>query len=237
MPPGGDEPPLPPPGWYRDPYGMAAQRWWDGSKWTERTAGPKPSNWQDWATTSPASLRVDRWLAGAAGLGAVVAAVIVVATVISGRPLSGIGLLLIPGIPLVFGGQLWVILVLNARMPRLSGGWRARMSAQMKVQRNPRTFLFSGLSKQAAYGLLGAFFLGWLAAMTAFPALSQGSPTTGTPGCPWALEDHGTVTCVSHNTYQRAGAAGERLAAGVIVGFFVIHFGVLTSEIARRRGR
>jgi hypothetical protein len=164
-----------------------------------------------------------------------VAAVIVVATVLGGRPLPEVALLLIPGIPLVFGGQLWVIFVLNARMPRVSGGWRARMSSQMKVQRNPRTFFFPGLSKPAGYGLLCAFLLGWLAAMTAFPSLAQGSPTTGTPGCPWALEDHGTITCVSHATYERAGVAGERFAAGVIMGFFVVHFGVVTSEIVRRR--
>jgi hypothetical protein len=72
--------------------------------------------------------------------------------------------------------------------------------------------------------------------MTAFPALAQGSPTSGTPGCAWALEDHGTITCVSHATYQRAGAAVERFAAGVIMGFFIVHFGVTTSEIVRRRG-
>jgi hypothetical protein len=106
----------------------------------------------------------------------------------------------------------------------------------MNVQRNPPTFFFFGLPKQPAYGLLFAFFLGWLAAMTAFPSLSEGSPTTGTPGCPWALEDHGTITCVSHATYQRAGAAAERFAAGVTMGFFVVHFGVMASEIVRRRG-
>jgi hypothetical protein len=164
-----------------------------------------------------------------------VAAVIVVATVLGGR-LPEVALLLIPGIPLLVVGQLWAILVMKARMPSVSGGWRTRMSTQMRGQINPRTFFFPGLPKQAAYGVLDVFFLGWPAAMTAFPSLSQGSPTTGTPGCPWPLEDHGTVTCVSHATYQRAGAASERFAAGVIMGFFVIHFGVATSEMVRRRG-
>jgi hypothetical protein len=28
-------PPGPPPGWYADPQGAAAQRWWDGTTWTE----------------------------------------------------------------------------------------------------------------------------------------------------------------------------------------------------------
>ena len=238
MPPDKEEPPLPPPGWYHDPYGMAPQRWWDGGKWTDRTAGAKPSNWQVWFTASPASLRVDRWLAGGAGLAAVVAAVIVVVTVVGGRPLPGVDLLLIPGIPLLGAGQVWAILVGRARMANANGGWRAKMSTQMKAQGNPRTFFFPWLPKQAAYGLPAAFFLGggWLAAMTAFPALSQGSPTGGTPGCPWALEDHGTVNCVSHVTYERAGAAGERFAAGIIMGFFIVHCGAAASEIVRRRG-
>ena len=28
-----------PPGWYPDPYGTAAQRWWDGAQWTQQTVG------------------------------------------------------------------------------------------------------------------------------------------------------------------------------------------------------
>ena len=111
MPPYDEEPELPPPGWYRDPDGMAAQRWWDGSRWTMRTSGPMSSNWPAWATRSPASLRVDRWLATGTGVGAVAAAVVVVATVLGAKPLPGIGLLIIPGIPLLVIGQLWSILV------------------------------------------------------------------------------------------------------------------------------
>ena len=29
-----------PAGWYADPWGRAAQRWWDGNQWTEHQAGP-----------------------------------------------------------------------------------------------------------------------------------------------------------------------------------------------------
>ena len=72
--------------------------------------------------------------------------------------------------------------------------------------------------------------------MTAIPASCRGGPTSGMPGCPWPLEDHGAVTCGSHAAYLQAGAAVERFAAGVIMGFFVVHFAVAASEVVRRRG-
>jgi hypothetical protein len=33
-----DPPPAAPAGWYADPHGASAQRWWDGSTWTDRTS-------------------------------------------------------------------------------------------------------------------------------------------------------------------------------------------------------
>jgi hypothetical protein len=32
----------PPPGWYRDPSGSFAWRWWDGRSWTSHTASHDP---------------------------------------------------------------------------------------------------------------------------------------------------------------------------------------------------
>jgi hypothetical protein len=69
-----------------------------------------------------------------------------------------------------------------------------------------------------------------------FPVPISGQPHERNARLSWALDDHDTISCVSHATYQRAGAAGERFAAGVITAFFVVHFGVATSEIVRRRG-
>ena len=37
QPSGYDAPAAPPPGWYPDPYGPPALRWWDGAQWTPQT--------------------------------------------------------------------------------------------------------------------------------------------------------------------------------------------------------
>jgi hypothetical protein len=37
-------PPTPPPGWYADPAGESAQRYWDGQTWTEHTTRIPPSS-------------------------------------------------------------------------------------------------------------------------------------------------------------------------------------------------
>lgn len=81
-------------GWHTGPYGTAAQSYWDASKWTGRTGGPRPSNRQIWPTRSPGPPG-SRPVAGARGRpGAVVAAVVVVPTVLGGHqrgPCQGVG--------------------------------------------------------------------------------------------------------------------------------------------------
>jgi len=39
--PGGGQPPAP--GWYADPSQPGAQRWWDGTQWTQQTQAPQAS--------------------------------------------------------------------------------------------------------------------------------------------------------------------------------------------------
>lgn len=186
---------------------------------------------------SPTSLAIDRLLAWAAGIGLLVAAAIVLATLLTDRPVPAVGLLLIPGVPTLFAGQLWVIFLLNSRMPRPQGSWWTRWSAQVQVQRNPRMFLFGSLPTMYAYGLIAVVFLGWLAAMASFPGLVQGNPVDPMPGCPWPLMNHGFVTCVSYVRYEDAGAAGERFASGILMFFFGMHFGVAFDELVRRTGK
>jgi Protein of unknown function (DUF2510) len=37
-------PPPQPPGWYTDPWGQDAYRWWDGTQWTWQLAPPADAN-------------------------------------------------------------------------------------------------------------------------------------------------------------------------------------------------
>lgn len=208
---------------------------------TNLPGGPPPppvaDGWRWWITESPASLVIDRLLALAAAIGLLVAAAIVLGTLITDRPIPAGGLLLVPGIPIVFAGQLWAIFVLNSRMPRPWGGWWARWSAQVKVQWNPRTFFFPSLPRTYAYALIAVAFFGWLAALASFPGLVQGNPVDPMPGCPWPLMNHGFVTCVSQTGYEDAGASGERFASGILMFFFGMHFGVAYNELVRRSGQ
>ncbi|QYG92005.1 DUF2510 domain-containing protein [Iamia sp. SCSIO 61187] len=48
----------PAPGWYRDPADASAQRWWDGSGWTERVRRPAPAAHP---TDRPAPAEPDPW--------------------------------------------------------------------------------------------------------------------------------------------------------------------------------
>jgi hypothetical protein len=180
-------------------------------------------------------LVIERWLALAAGVAALTAGGVVVDALVGGGPVQDIAFALIPGVPLLAVGQLWTIGLINARFPRARRNWRERKSAQMQVWTNPRAVLFPSFPKWAAYGLFVVIVAGWLAALTAFSALTQGDPVGATRTCPWPLDDHGAITCVSHTRYEQVGVAGERFAGGILFCFFVLHFGVLASEVIRRR--
>lgn len=79
-------PDTPPPGWYEDPSGIAALRYWDGGRWTTQIASEPP------ATSELSSPRGRPTIVALLGLAAVVAVVVgLAAAVLAGRtPLSDV---------------------------------------------------------------------------------------------------------------------------------------------------
>jgi hypothetical protein len=183
------------------------------------------------------SLLIPRALVVLDGIAVAVALVFVLAELIDERPLNGLGFLLIPAIPLLVLGQIWIIVTLNARRtPRPSGLLGERVSRPFHRSRSSVASTFRGLSSWGSRVITGGFLLGWLFAMTATPWITNGNPTSGTAGCPWRLDSHGVLTCVSRHTYLLAGASVQRFACGIFMGFFVAHCGVALSEVKLRRG-
>jgi len=195
------------------------------------------SDWRAWFTWSPKAQTAGRVIACAAALCAAGAFLVIVAVLIREKPLNGVTLLLIPAIPTLAIGQLWTIALLNARTPRYTGGWRDRMRASRATKGNPQALFFRDLPSWLGRTLLALAFLGWLSAATAFPSLMHGGPAGAGDGCAYRLSSHGRYTCVSHQTYQHAGASEQRLASGVLLGFFAIHTGAALGGLRRRPAR
>lgn len=165
----------------------------------------------------------------------VIAATFVLSALIRQQPIGGAGFLLVLGVPLLFGGQLWAIVVVNGRIRRRSTGkgWRRVFSSSGGGSLQD----FFNLLPGRMVGLVSVIFVaGWLSGVTAFPSLSKGGTSGGDAGCPYRLNNHGDYTCVSKARYEQVGAAEQRLVAGITMGFFVAHFGVAYSELLRRRG-
>jgi hypothetical protein len=198
---------------------------------------PEPGDSDPWLITSPTSLLIDRFFVFLDGAAVVIALAVVLSDIVRRKPVNGLALLLVVGIPLIFFGQLWVIVVSIARGPQSAG---RRLSERLGLtgnQPSQMSRLFAGLPRFAVVGVFAAFGLGWLSAITAFSSATNGSPATpGTSHCAWPVSNHGVTTCVTHVAYLQAGAALQRFAAGILMGFFVIHFGVLLSETRRRSG-
>lgn len=228
-------PALPPPGWYPDPDG-SGDRWWNGQRWAERNRSPSlSSDWRAWLAQSSRVETIDRFVAYAAASCAIGALLVSLAALVRDEPLEGASILLLPAIPILAVGQLWTIASMNARMPRRTGGWRDRTRASHAMSRNPRTFFFGDLPSRFARPLLLLAFLGWLSAMTAFPALTNGRPAGAGDGCQYRLNSHGWYTCVSRRRYEHAGAAEQRLGSGVMLAFFALHAGAALGGLHRRR--
>lgn len=221
-----------PPGWYVDPAGGGGRRWWDGSQWA---AAADSSQRRSWILESPVALRIDQALVAVDALLVAVAVVVVLFGLVAGRPLPDAVLLLVAGVPVLFAGQLWTILVLQGRSPRPARGFRRGLSRQLAMGRGPSRLFGHNLPKMLSMGVVAVGLLGWIALMTGILSLTSGSPEQHVDGCRFGLDNHGTVTCVSQATYLRAQAREAQIAGGAAMFFFSMQGGVAASEVYRRR--
>lgn len=191
---------------------------------------------KEWILGSEGALRISRAICVIAGCGLIVSILLAVFDLVYQRQLSLAAILLIPAVPAIAAGQIWGLMVIGARRPQNARKtrWSYRVSARWN-EATAREFFFDGLPKTPSYVLLAVAALGWLAAMTAWPELIHGGPVSGRAGCPYRLNNHGVYSCVSHRTFNHAGAASQRFASGILAAFFAIHLGMSAAELARRR--
>jgi hypothetical protein len=191
-----------------------------------------PEGWTAWVLESEGALRVGRAICVATATGAVVAAALVLANLMRGK-VPGLGLLLVPAIPIVAAGQLWGIATLIGRRNRAEGGPPRRRWASIEL--DPRRFFFAGLPSWQATSLLAVALAGFLIGGHAFEYLGQGGPAPPSRRCRYRLDDHGRYHCVSRSTYVAARDAEQRLAAAFFGSFFLVQFGMAAAELRRRR--
>jgi hypothetical protein len=180
-----------------------------------------------------------RWIMVLAGCGAVAAFTIGLLAPVRGRPLPGASWLLVLGAPLLLAGQGWGIAWLRiwnpaaGRVRSARTRWRNRTQAPLMPSLGP-------LSTRARVVVATTALFGWASALTAWPALGGGSPTSPTDACPYRLMNHGSYTCVTQSTYLNAGVAGQRFAAGILLFFFAgqtaLAFAGLLSQRQVRQG-
>jgi hypothetical protein len=188
------------------------------------------------APFSLVSLLIAKALVVLDGIAVTVAFVILMADLIGEQPLTGLGFVLIPAIPLLAVGQIWMIVTMNSRRtPRPKGLLGKRISRSIYRPRDNGATFFGGLSRRGGNVVMAGFVLAWLLAMTAVPWITNGNPASGTPRCPWQLDNRDVFTCVSHHTYLSAGASEQRFLTGILMGFYVAHFGVAQSEVKLRQ--
>ena len=190
---------------------------------------PEESNW---VLDSDGAVRVSRAVCVAAGIAAATAVAIVLAVLVRGRAVSGVGRLLWLGIPILLAGSAWRIAVIMGRQKRdrdSSQRWYRAGKGESRI------WFAEGLQRRLANALsVVAVFCGAIA-LSGFPFIISGSPTSPSRHCRYRLEEHGEYTCVSHSRYVSAGAGVQRLAAGFLGACFVVQFGIAAAELRRRR--
>lgn len=183
----------------------------------------------------PGGRRGARILAVADAAAIAIAVTLIAATLILGRPMSGVALLVGPGGLLLVVGQVAAIVVIRARRPSPTGrrfssdpGRRRSISGDLRLS-------FGPLDRRIT-GVVGALcVIGFLSFITGIMFTFHGGPTGSGGGCAYRLQGHGIYTCVSKTAYDLAGAAQQRMVAGIFLFFYAMHFyAALASSQASR---
>lgn len=163
-------------------------------------------------------------------VGIAVALALILASVIRGRPVDGTDALVAPGALLLAGGQVWAILVAEARRPSSAGTGRGRSISQ------DLSSYFGPLDRRITRTVAVLCVIGFLSFITSFYFTARGGPAAPGGGCAYRVASHGVYTCVSRTSYDLAGAAEQRIAAGVFLFFYALHlYAALASGKSIRR--
>lgn len=156
-------------------------------------------------------------VAAAAACTYLIAVSVAVLALVRGRPLHNAGYVLLATVPVLVVGQVWAIAIQRAR--KLS---RPRSRQSLLSWKRAWRRQFGDLPPAIAVATPLLAFGSWLLGMSAFAHLTLGGATAGTPSCPYRLNNHGSITCVSHSDYLKVKAAEQRLLGGVLSFFYVI---------------
>jgi hypothetical protein len=171
----------------------------------------------------PGGRRGARILVVADAAAIAVAVTLIAATLILGRPIGGVALLLGPGILLLVVGQVAAIVVMRARRPSRTGrrfssdpGRRRSISGDLRAT-------FGPLDRRVARAVGALCVIGFLSFITGIIFTFHGGPAGSGGGCAYRLQGHGIYTCVSKTAYDLAGAAQQRMVAGIFLFFYAMH--------------
>jgi hypothetical protein len=192
----------------------------------------QPSDWVSELRDAPI---VARAVCVLAGVGAAVALLVVVVTLVTDRPVYWAHWLLWPGIPVLVLGAIWMMAVVIPRERAARDPHSRWWSRRYMSPEDSRRLFFAGLPTRPAKALTVLFVLFWLTGVATIPSLISGGPGRPSARCPYRLDNHGEFTCVSRHTYVHVGAAVNRFAAAVFGGFFVFESGAAAGELALRR--
>ena len=192
------------------PDGFAGLRW-------EPTRPADASGW-------PGGRRGARTVAVADGVAIAVALALIAATLVLGRPLGGVSLLLGPGVLLLIVGQLYAIVVIRARRPPRTGRRFPRDPNRGRSISGDLSSYFGPLDRRVTRVVAALCVIGFLSFITGIFFTFHGSPAGSGGGCAYRLSAHSIDTCVSKTAYELAGAALQRMVAGIFLFFYAMHF-------------